>query len=136
MSVHANTVNHWLRARAPGIQLDDEGIALLTADDATVIAIEVPEDGEVCYFYAPVCPLSADAPDADLCRALELKRFGRPLGGCWLAWDPEFAMLTLCHNLHIPANDAIAFGNTVDNFFASLREARNQLSLSPVESLT
>ena len=129
LSSHAHTVNHWLRLRSPESQLDEDGMALLSAEDQNVIALEVLENSDVCHFYAPVCPVSPDMPEADLYFALELNRFGRPLGGCWLAWDPEFAMLTLCHNLHIPSSDAISFSNTVDNFFASLREAQERINL-------
>jgi len=136
MNSYADTVNHWLTLRAPESHLDEEGMALLSAEDQTVIALQVPENSDVCYFYAPVRPVSADLPEADLYFALELNRFGRPLGSCWLAWDPEFAMLTLCHNLHIPSSDAISFSNTVDNFFHSLREARHRLNLRQTETIT
>ncbi len=137
MNLHANTVDHWLHLHADGIQLDDEGIALIpgAGDEESVLAIEVPDNSDVCYFYAPVCPLSADAAETELYQAMELNRFGRPLGGCWLAWDPEFAMLTLCYNLHIPSSDSIAFRNTIDNFFSSLKEAKRRLSQGAFASL-
>lgn len=57
-----------------------------------------------------------------------MNRFGRPLGGCWLAWDPEIAMLTLCYNLHVPAADSISFNNTLDNFLVALDQVREEFS--------
>ena len=121
------TVDHWLSEREPGLHLDEDGIAGLQRDPQTMLILEVPRDSELCYLYAPVAALSEENPEITLTAALELNRFGRPLGGCWLAWDPDIAMLTLCHNLHVPANDSISFNNTLDNFLIALDQARKEL---------
>lgn len=120
------TVNHWLGQRVPGAQLDADGSAGLQRDPITRIMLEVPKGSDVCHFYAPVAALPEDDPEAGLYAALELNRFGRPLGSCWLAWDPDLSMLTLCHNLLVPASDAITFNNTLDNFLSTLDNARQQ----------
>jgi hypothetical protein len=93
-----------------------------------MLILEVPRGSEVCYLYAPVAALPEENPEINLVAALELNRFGRPLGGCWLAWDPDIAMLTLCHNVHVPANDSISFNNTLDNFLIALDQARKELN--------
>jgi len=129
-----NQVNHWLQERAPGAELDADGVAGLQRDAQTVVVLEVPAGGEVCHLYAPVAPLPEEAIAPALTAALELNRFGRPLGGCWLAWDPDVHMLTLCHNLHVPATDALAFNNTLDNFIDSLDSARAMFMASPAQS--
>lgn len=64
-----------------------------------------------------------------LITALELNRFGRPLGGCWLAWDTDVSMFALCHNLRIPDNDEQSFNNILDHFLMSIDLAREQLSI-------
>ena len=121
-----STVNHWLSQRVPGAQLDAEGTAGLQRDPATRIMLEVPKGSDLCHFYAPVAALPEYDPEAALYAALELNRFGRPLGSCWLAWDPDLSMLTLCHNLLVNASDTITFNNTLDNFLAALDNARRQ----------
>ncbi len=124
------SINHWLAQRIPGAQLDEAGVAAIRRDDDSVVVIEVPANSELCHLCALVAPLPEVAREAALLAALELNRFGRPLGGCWLAWEDDVQMLTLCHNLHVPGADAIAFGNTLDNFLIALDHAR-ALLLTP-----
>ncbi len=121
------TVEQWLVNRVPGAKLDASGIAVIRRDDDTAIVLEVPPDSEICHLCALVSPLPEGAREAALLAALELNRFGRPLGGCWLAWEDDVQMLTLCHNVLVPATDAIGFGNTLDNFLMALDIAREQL---------
>jgi hypothetical protein len=123
MQNQQNKVNQWLHDRS-GTQLDDDGVAALQRDADTVIVLEVPEYSEVCHLYAPVAALPEDDQESALQNALALNRFGRPLGGCWLAWDPDVQVLTLCHNLSIANSDGVAFNNTLDNFLNSLDTAR------------
>jgi len=122
------TVSQWLSDREPGLHLDEDGVAGLQRDPQTLLILEVPRDSQVCHLYAPVSTLPEENPELALLAALELNRFGRPLGGCWLAWDPDIAMLTLCHNLHIPSNDLVSFNNTLDNFMIALDQAREEFS--------
>lgn len=121
-------VNQWLSDREPGLNLDEDGVAGLQRDPQTWLILEVPRGSEVCHFYAPVDFLPEENPELALIAALELNRFGRPLGGCWLAWDPDIAMLTLCHNLHVPTNDTVSFNNTLDNFMIALDQVREEFS--------
>lgn len=122
------TVERWLRDRIPDARFDDEGIVALERDDETIIVIEVAANGVLCHLYAPVCRPQEKAPELMLITALQLNRFGRPLGGCWLAWDPDLGMFALCYNLRIPDTDALAFNNTLDNFTVSIDQARRLMS--------
>jgi hypothetical protein len=124
------TVSRWLSARVPDASFDEDGVAALVRDDETMVIIEVDQGGTICHLYAPVCRPPDHAPELTLIAALELNRFGRPLGGCWLAWDADLSMFSLCHNLRIPDNDAQSFSNTLDNFIASIDIARSHLSPS------
>lgn len=124
----ATLVNSWLRERIADAELDADGVASLMRDEQTFILIEVLPASTVCHFYAPVAPLPEFDPESGLLAAMELNRYGRPLGGCWLAWDPDIQMLMLCYNLTLPPTDSISFWNTVDNFIAALDIARDQLS--------
>jgi hypothetical protein len=122
------TVSQWLSDREPSLHLDEDGVAGLQRDSQTLLILEVPRDSQVCHLYAPVSTLPEENPELALLAALELNRFGRPLGGCWLAWDPDVAMLTLCHNLYVPAYDSVSFNKTIDNFMISLDQARKECS--------
>lgn len=122
------TVERWLSARIPDAQFDDEGALALERDDDTMIVIEVATNGVICHLYAPVCRPPEQAPELMLITALQLNRFGRPLGGCWLAWDPDIGMFALCYNLRIPDTDAPAFNNTLDHFASAVDQARRLLS--------
>lgn len=124
MTTTRDSVNQWLAARVPGARLDDSGLAAVKRDEDTVVLVEVPTGGETCHLCALIAPLPEAEREAALLAALELNRFGRPLGGCWIAWENEIQMLTLCHNVFVPASDGIAFGNTLDNFMTALDEAR------------
>ncbi len=119
-----SSVDQWRQSRAPGTCLDISGVAAVRRADNTIILVEVPEDTEVCHFCALVAPLPEGLREAALLAALEMNRFGRPLAGCWLAWEPEVEMLSLCHNLHVPSSDAIALANTLDNFVSVLDATR------------
>lgn len=127
------TVSKWLSEREPDLCLDEDGVAGLQRDSNTLLILEVPRDSEICHLYAPVTALPEENPEFALVAALELNRFGRPLGGCWLAWDPDIAMLTLCHNLSVPANDAVSFNNTIDNFLIALDQAREEFLKNNIE---
>ena len=124
---YASLVNHWLHERAPDISLDDSGVASLMRDEQTFFIIEVPSGGNVCHFYAPAIALSESDPESDLYAAMALNCYGRPLGGCWLAWDEEIQMLVLCYNLNLQATDGIHFWNALDNFLLALDAARAHL---------
>lgn len=71
--------------RVSGATLDDDGIAGLQADDENIIMLEVPENSQTCHISSPAMALPENEPVAGLFAALELNRYGRPLGGCWLA---------------------------------------------------
>ena len=114
-------ISDWLNERISGAILDDDGIAGLQADDGNIIMLEVPENSLTCHLSAPAIALPENEPVAGLFAALELNRYGRPLGGCWLAWDPDIEMLMLCFNLYIPTSDVIGFNNALDNFDAALK---------------
>ncbi len=124
------TVERWLSSRVPDASFDEDGVTALVRDEATVIVIELDKSGGICHFYAPVCRPPDDIPESVLIFAMELNLFGRALRGCWLAWDPDISMLSLCHNLRIPDNDAQSFSNTLDNFIASIDIARSHLNPS------
>jgi hypothetical protein len=121
-------VYNWLADRVSGATLDDYGIAGLEADDGNIIMLEVPENSQNCHISSPAMALPENEPVAGLFAALELNRYGRPLGGCWLAWDPDIEMLMLCFNLYIPTSDVVAFNNTLDNFSASLKLVQSSLN--------
>ena len=125
-------IDLWLQRRVAGMGLDESGIAVLKRDEDTAILLEVLPDSDVCHFYAPVAPLPQDVPEAALLAALSLNRFGRPLGGCWLAWDDEIQMLVLCWNMNVLRRDEIDFNNAVDNFIAALDAARFTFMPQPV----
>ncbi|CAM8648268.1 T3SC_I_like domain containing protein [Oxalobacteraceae bacterium] len=122
------TVGRWLSTRVPEARFDEDGVAALVRDEETMVVIEVDQGGTTCHLYAPVCRAPDHAPELTLIAALELNRFGRPLGGCWLAWDPDLSMFSLCYNLRIPDNDAQTFSNTLDHFIASIDRARGYLN--------
>ncbi len=121
-------LNHWLAQRVHGAALDEDGISGLLRDDQTLIMLEVPAHSSLCHFSAPAVALPEDDPVAGLLTALELNRYGRPLGGCWLAWDPDIQRLMLCFNLLIPDSDARSFENALDNFIAALDLVRSSFN--------
>ena len=125
-------VSNWLAKRVFGAMLDDDGIAGLKADDENIIMLEVPENSETCHISSPAMALPENEPVAGLFAALELNRYGRPLGGCWLAWDPDIEMLMLCFNLYIPTSDVVAFNNTLDNFAAALKSVQSSFNEEPL----
>ncbi|MCE2871537.1 MAG: type III secretion system chaperone [Oxalobacteraceae bacterium] len=121
-------VERWISTRITDVRFDEHGVAAIMRDDETLVVIEVAADGIICHLYAPVCRPPDEMPEIALITALELNRFGRPLGGCWLAWDADVSMFALCHNLRIPDNDEQTFNNTLDHFLMSIDLAREQLS--------
>lgn len=132
MNTHDNSIHvveGWLGTRIEGVRFDEHGVTAITRDDETLVVIEIAEDGIICHLYAPVCRPPDEMPEIALITALELNRFGRPLGGCWLAWDADVSMFALCYNLRIMDNDEQTFNNTLDHFLMSIDLAREQLSM-------
>ena len=123
-----NLVNSWLQDITFDLTLDEDGGTIIQRDSSTVILIEVMEDTKLCHFYAPVTALSEYTPTTGLLTALVMNQYGRQLGGCWLAWDPEINMLCLCHNLYLPTADTITFSNTLQNFMIEIDKAREALN--------
>ncbi len=120
-------IESWLADKVPGAAFDDAGTASVQRDADTVVVLELSPSADICHFCALVAPLSEDMPEASLFAALELNRFGKPLGGCWLAWEPDLQMLTLNWNLVLADADDFAFGNALDNFIAAIDTARAEL---------
>lgn len=128
-----NKINQWLYDISKDLVLDEDGITGIERDPQTIAMIEANDKDDICRFYAIVCPLPETETEAGLYTALELNRLGLPLGGCWLSWDADINMLCLCHNLYIPANDAITFHNALQNFFNAIDIARSELSDHVIE---
>ena len=105
MHVAVDSVNQWLAGRVPGLGLDGEQVAALSRADGTVVVIEVDAEAGLAHLSSVVCPLPDDGPEDALFTALQLNRFGRPLGGCWLAWDDGLQVFLLCHNALIARMD-------------------------------
>ncbi len=118
------TVNAWLTSRVSHAVLSNTGVAALRRDDETLLVLEVPPKGDICHFSSLVTAVDAEARTSVLATALELNRFGKPLGGCWLAWDADTDSLLLCHNLRISKTDEIEFNNTIDNFLFAVDASR------------
>ncbi len=129
MHIAVDSVNHWLAGRVPGIRLDDENVAALSREDGTVVVIEVEADAGIAHLSSVVCPLPEDGPEDALFAALQLNRYGRMLGGCWLAWDEELQVFLLCHNARINQLDDLGFHHTLENFLSAVDAAR--LVLAP-----
>jgi len=121
-------VERWQHDGVPDCRLDNDGMVILQREPESPVVIEIPEGSDVCHLSAPVAPLPEHVPrEVALFAALEVNQFGRPLGSCWLAWNPELEVFMLCHNLHIPSIEEAAFNHTLDNFFLSFERAREQL---------
>lgn len=121
-------VNHWLAGRVPGLTLDADHVAALKRDDGTVVVIDVMPHAGIAYLSSVVGPLPEDAPEEALFAALQLNRFGRPLGGCWLAWDDELQSFVLCHNIQLDHHDELALNHILDNVFSAVDAARRVLT--------
>lgn len=121
-------VNHWLGARIPGLMLDADHVAALKRDDGTVVVIDVMPHAGLAYLSSVVGPLPEEAPEEALFAALRLNQFGRPLGGCWLAWDDELQVFVLCHNVQLDHHDELALNHVLDNFLSAVDAARQVLT--------
>lgn len=128
MHVAVDSVNQWLAGRVPGLGLDGEQVAVLSRADGTVVVIEVDAEAGLAHLSSVVCPLPDDGPEDALFTALQLNRFGRPLGGCWLAWDDGLQVFLLCHNALIARMDERGFNHTLDNFLTAVDTARLMLT--------
>jgi hypothetical protein len=127
MAQNRERANLWLAAKVPGASFNPAGIASIQRDTDTQVVLELSSSEDLCHFCAIVAPLDDAEPEANLMAALELNRFGKPLGGCWIAWEPELQMLTLCWNMELANADQLAFSNAIDNFIAAFDSARNEL---------
>ena len=139
MAANKTRANLWLAAKVPGASFNQAGIASIQRDPDTQLILELSPSEEVCHFCAIIAPLDEQMPEVSLFTALELNRFGKPLGGCWLAWEPDIQMLTLCWNLELADADKISFSNAIDNFIAAIDSARSELmpqSEEPVAAVT
>ena len=139
MAANKTRANLWLAAKVPGASFNPAGIASIQRDPDTQLILELSPSEEVCHFCAIIAPLDEQMPEVSLFTALELNRFGKPLGGCWLAWEPDIQMLILCWNLELADADKISFSNAIDNFIAAIDSARSELmpqSEEPVAAVT
>lgn len=121
-------VNQWLSQLQPELRLNELGYCSL-ADEDVVLVAEVPGTTEHCHVFGVVMP----APEAAyfplwLQEAMRLNLMGRPLLGCWLAYDPEESALFLCHNLRIDRTSADDFETMVNTMVALIKTLREQLT--------
>ena len=135
MGRHRENIERWLAAKIPGAGLDEAGAASISYAADLVVFLELSPEEDICHFCALVAPLHEDMPQATLFAALELNRFGKPLDGSWLAWEPEAQRLSLCCNLPLDTADEARFGETFDGFITALDTARASLlqEASPAE---
>ena len=136
MHVAVDSVNHWLSGRVPGMALDEDHVAALSRADGTVIVIEVEPAAGIVHLSSVVCPMPEDSPEDALFAALQLNRFGRALGGCWLAWDDGLQVFLLCHNSAIRYLDELGFNHTLDNFLSAVHAARQVLAPPVAQDLS
>ncbi len=136
MVANKDRLELWLAAKVPGASFDRSGTATIQRDPDTQVMLELSPSEDVCHFCAIVAPLDEEMPEASLFTALELNRFGKPLGGCWLAWEPDIQMLTLCWNLELADADEISFANAIDNVIAAIDSARRELMPQSEEAAT
>lgn len=122
-------INTWLFRRAEGAQLNDAGVAAVQRDSQTVVVIELATDGSHCHLSSLIRPVGDTERGQILATALELNRFGKPLAGCWIAWEADLDSLLLCHNLGLAEIDEIAFNHVLDNFIAAIDVSRAQLDM-------
>lgn len=127
MTENKMRIEQCLAEKVPGAVFDEDGTASVQRDPDTVVVLELSPAGDICHFCASVAPLSEESPEASLFAALELNRFGKPLGGCWLAWEPDLQMLTLNWNLVLADAHDFAFSNALDNFISAIDVARAEL---------
>lgn len=133
MDENRERANLWLAAKVPGASFNQAGMASIQRDTDTRIVLELSSSEAFCHFCASVAPLDDAEPETSLLTALALNRFGKPLGGCWLAWEPDLQMLTLCWNMELTHADQLAFSNALDNFISAIDSARSELMPQPEE---
>ncbi len=130
------TVNDCLRQLAasigaPPLQLNNAGVCAFTYQDQFEIFIEVPEESNYVYFYAPVVPVPALPPSeladwyADL---LKLNAFSERTHGATIALDPHQPRILLCASYPTDALDAVRFYNVITHFVSVLQTLREQLA--------
>ncbi len=127
MGRHRENIERWLAAKIPGAGFDEAGAARISHEPDAIIFLELSPEEDICHFCALVAALHEDMPQASLFAALELNRFGKPLDGSWLAWEPEAQRLSLCCNLALDTADEARFGKTFDRFITALDAARTSL---------
>ncbi|CAM2011621.1 CesT family type III secretion system chaperone [Acanthopleuribacter pedis] len=144
------TVNLWLHdyAQAEGIeqlQLDEAGvcgISYLDGGERRVFTIEGPAHGDSFFLTGEVAECDAQGRETLLARALAANLDGEATRGAAFALDGT--RLVLCYREVVSKCDAVAFGNTVNNFVAVLDQQRrrfgewvepeSQSGISPVDA--
>jgi Tir chaperone protein (CesT) family len=125
----AAIVSQWLTELHPELKLNEQGYCALANGDVALVA-EARESTGQCHVFGVVMPRpEGSAFTAWLQEAMRLNLMGRPLLGCWLAYDPEDGALFLCRNFPIAKTDAAEFAAAVESMASVVVAVRERLSL-------
>lgn len=127
---HQATLNSWLAGYAEtegiaALALDAAGVCAIdyaTGDGRQVFAIECPADSDRVFFTGQVAACYGVHRERLLSRALRLNLDASATKGAAFALEGDH--LWLVFSVAVEQTDAVAFGNSVNNFVALLDRQR------------
>jgi hypothetical protein len=131
------TVSNWLRAAGAAanvdLSLDEDGHCNVVYAENLQCMVEVPEYGELFFFYTPLIQLPEDpmARCALLERALEFNLFSLATGGSTVSFDGRSDQVLLTFAQNIAAVDEEFFKAALGDFLDLAIDLRAKLREEP-----
>lgn len=114
------------------LKLEENGICAIQIEKDLPMIIEVPQNSEKFYLYAPLMQVSGEEIDIldTFGKALILNMFQIKTGGGSLALSDKLQEIVYCLNAPIEGCNAAVFCQTITDFILNARKLKSELEES------
>jgi hypothetical protein len=133
MASYDSTLNSYLKIAGNKIGnklfLDKNGLCVMKKGDTNQeYAIELPNDSEAVYFYAPICKVPYECSEEFFEKVLELNLCGIEYSQATFGLDAKTQNIVLSYARSMDTLDEVSFSNVLCNFIKTVDRAKRDLT--------
>ncbi|OHE72954.1 MAG: hypothetical protein A2Y14_04805 [Verrucomicrobia bacterium GWF2_51_19] len=108
------------------LQLDSNGLCILSETGKDLIVIELPKGSPLIYLYTTLFPVPSTGDRAAFFeKLLIMNLYGLQTDEANIAIDPQYNVVVLYHSAYVDSLDAIRLRNCLAHFIETAKRIRN-----------